>query len=63
MRKLDIPSIVGKEKEIYIECASDFVRKEEYIKTALVYAEEVEKCSKVYENYVPYDIVNPELFI
>lgn len=58
MRKLDIPSIIGKEKEIYIECAKDFVRKEEYVKTALAYAEEVEKCSKEYENYVPYDIAN-----
>ena len=58
MRKLDIPSIKGKEREIFIECASDFVRKKEYAETALSYADEVEKCSIEYSNYVPYDITN-----
>lgn len=58
MRKLDIPSIKGKEREIFIECASDFVRKKEYVETALLYADEVEKCSLEYGNYVPYDITN-----
>lgn len=58
LKKLAMPSIVGKEKEIYLECAKDFVRNEEYMRTALTYAEEVEKCSKEYEDYVPYDIEN-----
>ena len=57
MRKLDIPSIAGKEKKIYIECASDFTQEKEYARIALAYAEEVEKCSKEYVTYVPYNIV------
>lgn len=57
MRRLDIPSIAGKEKEIYIECANDFARKKEYTKVALAYAEEVDKCSREYVTYVPYNIV------
>lgn len=57
MRKLDIPSIAGKEKKIYIECASDFTHKKEYARIALAYAEEVEKCSNEYVNYVPHNIV------
>ena len=57
MRKLDIPSIAGKEKEIYIECASDFTQNKHYAEIALAYADEVEKCSKDYEKYVPYNII------
>ena len=56
MRKLDIPSIVGKEKEIYIECARDFTRNKEYARIALAYAKEVEKLSKEYVTYVPNNI-------
>lgn len=58
MRKLDVPSISGQEKDIYIECASAFVRNEEYARVALSYVDEVEKCSKKYVEYVPYNIEN-----
>lgn len=57
MRNLDIPSIVGKEKDIYRECASDFTGKDEYARIALAYVEKVEKCSKEYVTYIPYNIV------
>lgn len=57
MRKLDIPSIAGEEKKIYIECASDFTQEKEYAKIALAYVEEVEKCAEEYVTYVPHNIV------
>lgn len=56
MRKLNIPSIVCKEKEIYTECACDFTGKPEYTRIALSYVDEVEKCSNGYKTYVPSNI-------
>lgn len=56
MRKLAIPSIVGREKEIYEKCAQDFSKEEGYTKIALSYLKQVEEYSKNYLSYVPYNI-------
>lgn len=57
MRKLKIPSLAGKDKEIYIECASDFIHNRKYADIALSYVDGVEKCSNKYTAYVPKNIV------
>lgn len=56
MKKLKIPSLTGKVKEIYIECASDFTHNKKYANVALSYVDEVEKCSNEYTVYVPDNI-------
>jgi len=56
LRKLGIPPIAGKDKEIYIECASDFTQNKEYARIALSYVDWVEKYSNEYTTYVPKNI-------
>ena len=56
MRKIKIPDVGKKVKDIFKECAEDFTRKPNYTCIALKYIDDVEKCSDEYLNKVPFNI-------
>ncbi len=56
MIRLKPPSLVGKERKIFLECANGFTHKKKYATIAASYVDEVEKCSNGYVTYVPHNI-------
>ena len=58
MKTLKIPLSDKSAKDIFEECARDFIQKTEYMEVALSYVNQVEICSHEYLKYVPKNIAS-----